>query len=90
MDSLTGGSLSPAGEGAAFTINQNHEIDLSESVRQYSLLALPMKTLCWEGCAGLCPSCGRNLNLGPCGCPWMALDPRLAPLAKLAVEGKVG
>ncbi|MBE0415266.1 MAG: DUF177 domain-containing protein [Dehalococcoidia bacterium] len=75
--------LSKAEEGA-FTINENEEIDLSEAVRQYLFLALPMKPLCRPDCAGLCPSCGQNLNLGPCGCPSMALDPRLAALARLA------
>ncbi|MFQ5925512.1 MAG: DUF177 domain-containing protein, partial [Dehalococcoidia bacterium] len=52
------------GEEGAFTIDENREIDLTEAMRQYSLLALPMKPLCREGCAGLCPSCGQNLNLG--------------------------
>lgn len=70
------------GEGGAFTINENQEIDLSEAVRQYALLALPMKPLCREDCQGLCPSCGHNLNLGPCGC-LRAIDPRLAGLTKL-------
>jgi uncharacterized protein len=52
-------------------------------VRQYALLAIPMKPLCREGCAGLCPTCGRNLNQGPCDCPPQVLDPRLSGLRKL-------
>jgi uncharacterized protein len=79
--------LSEAEEGA-FTIDENQEIDLSEAVRQYMLLALPMKPLCREECAGLCPSCGHNLNLGPCGCPPSDIDPRFAPLTRLALDGK--
>ena len=71
------------GEGGAFTINENQEFDLGEAVRQYALLALPMKPLCREDCAGLCPSCGHNLNLGRCNCP-TPIDPRFAPLKKLA------
>lgn len=55
-------------EGGSFTIDENREIDLSEAVRQYLLLTQPMKPLCSEDCAGLCPRCGKNLNLGPCGC----------------------
>ncbi len=69
--------LSKAEEGA-FTIDEHREIDLSEAVRQYALLALPMKPLCREDCAGLCPRCGHNLNLGPCDCPTSDLDPRFA------------
>jgi len=43
-------------------------IDLDEEIRQCIVLALPMKPLCRPDCAGLCPSCGKNLNNGPCGC----------------------
>ncbi|RLC69320.1 MAG: hypothetical protein DRI26_09385, partial [Chloroflexi bacterium] len=67
-------------EGGAFTISEDRELDLTEAVRQYSLLTFPMKPLCRQDCAGLCPWCGRNLNLGPCGCPSSELDPRLAEL----------
>jgi len=79
--------LSKAEEGA-FTIEGNQEIDLSEAVRQYALLALPMKPLCRGECAGLCPSCGYNLNLGACSCPPSGIDPRFAQLAKLASDRK--
>ena len=69
--------LSKAEEGA-FTIGEHQEIDLSEAVRQYALLVLPMKPLCSEDCAGLCHRCGHNLNLGPCDCLTSYLDPRFA------------
>lgn len=42
---------------------------LNEDVRQILLLALPFQPLCHEDCRGLCPSCGSNLNQGPCACP---------------------
>ena len=67
-------------EEGAFTISELREIDLHEAVRQYALLAQPMKPLCREDCAGLCPSCGHNLNNGPCDCPTKDIDPRVAPL----------
>lgn len=70
----------------SFCITDGSEIDLSEAVRQYSLLATPMKPLCRENCAGLCPVCGHNLNLGPCGCPRSDVDPRLAKLAMLSYD----
>jgi len=79
-----GTSLPWSGEDGAFVIDENQEIDLGEVVRQCTLLALPMKPLCRGDCAGLCPSCGRNLNLGPCSCPG-AVDPRFAELAKLVL-----
>ena len=68
-----------------FAIDEHQEIDLSEVARQYTFLATPMKPLCSEDCAGLCARCGKNLNLGACGCR-EEIDPRLAVLANLSVN----
>ena len=73
-------------EEGCFSINEGGEIDLSEAVRQYRLLAMPMKPLCQEDCAGLCASCGQNLNRGVCSCPKGDIDPRLAVLTSLEKE----
>ncbi|MGE5276849.1 MAG: YceD family protein [Acidobacteriota bacterium] len=43
-------------------------------------MAIPMKPLCREECLGLCPQCGKDRNLGPCGCAQEASDPRWAAL----------
>jgi uncharacterized protein len=59
-------------------------IDLRELVREQLYLQLPMKPLCRESCAGLCPVCGTNLNTGSCECSYEWEDPRLAPLKALA------
>ena len=59
-------------------------IDLRELVREQLYLQLPMKPLCRESCAGLCPVCGTNLNTGSCECSPEWEDPRLAPLKALA------
>lgn len=50
-------------------------------------LTVPMKPLCREECAGLCPSCGRNRNLESCDCAEREVDPRWAALAGLR-EGR--
>lgn len=55
-------------EPDTFIISFEHVLDLTEAVRQAILLARPMKPLCREQCAGLCPQCGYNWNLGQCGC----------------------
>ena len=68
VDINSGAPLPPPDEPGTFTIDARHTIDLNEAVRQYSLVGLPLKPLCREDCAGLCPSCGKNLNDGPCGC----------------------
>jgi uncharacterized protein len=82
----TGVAIALPDEPGCFTIDQNHILDLTEAVRQYALLAVPMKPLCKEDCAGLCPFCGHNLNQGPCGCPSQSADPRWAELSKLKKE----
>ena len=43
-------------------------IDLTENLREDILIAFPQKFLCSSNCPGLCHSCGKNLNLGNCGC----------------------
>ena len=55
-------------------------LDLRPLVRDAILLALPIAPLCREDCAGLCPTCGANLNDGPCDCPPPSGDPRWAAL----------
>jgi uncharacterized protein len=58
-------------------------ISLAEVIREQILLMLPVQPLCDPHCAGLCPSCGKNLNLGSCGCVTQTVDSRLAVLAGL-------
>jgi uncharacterized protein len=83
IDILSGTPL-PLSEGSgAFTIDEHHILDLTEAVRQYGLLAIPMKALCKKDCAGLCPTCGQNLNEGQCDCPDDDTDPRWSKLADL-------
>jgi len=58
-------------------------IDLGEMMREQLFLALPMKPLCKDDCAGLCAICGINKNRGTCGCTSEWVDPRLEPLKHL-------
>jgi len=43
-------------------------LSIDEEIREAVILGLPMKPLCRESCAGLCPRCGEDRNLGPCRC----------------------
>lgn len=56
------------------------EIHLEPMLRDALTLALPLNPLCRPDCKGLCPSCGRNLNEGPCECREDTTDPRWAEL----------
>lgn len=84
-DVVTGIPLSPPDDPGSFTIDQQNILDLSEAVRQYALLSVPMKPLCRDDCAGLCPTCGCNLNQVSCSCTTKQVDPRWAELSKLVV-----
>lgn len=65
-----------------FILVEQGQLDVDELVVSDILLSLPMKHLCRPDCKGLCPTCGRNLNEGPCGCK-KPIDPRLEALGKL-------
>jgi uncharacterized protein len=43
-------------------INEHHEIDLDEILRQNILTSLPFQPLCEAACPGLCPTCGERLG----------------------------
>ncbi len=84
-DVVSGVPLSLPEEPGSFNIDEHHILDLSEAIRQYALLAIPMKPLCREDCAGLCPNCGHNLNQGACDCLPQEVDPRWSELGKLTL-----
>lgn len=50
------------------TVSAGDIIDLTESIREDIIIALPVKPLCAEDCKGLCPGCGMNRNEGKCDC----------------------
>ncbi len=59
------------------------QLDLSDVVREVMLLDVPSTPLCRPDCAGLCLTCGANLNDGPCGCATVSADPRWSALDQL-------
>ena len=48
---------------------RSNQIDLGPAVREQWLLNVPTYAVCREDCKGICPTCGRDLNEGPCDCP---------------------
>jgi uncharacterized protein len=62
---------------------EDDRLDLSAWGRDAVALALPDKILCREECAGLCPLCGRDLNLEPHEHEGTESDARWAKLAEL-------
>jgi uncharacterized protein len=76
-------------EGETYPIHQE-SVDLEVVAREAILLDLPLAPLCREECAGLCPTCGADLNEGACSCAPVAVDQRWSALTSLVVEQQEG
>jgi len=62
-------------------VYENQQIDLTQSIRDSILLAVPFMCLCKENCKGICSRCGKNLNQGLCNCENESFtDPRMESL----------
>ncbi len=66
-----------------YIVCEDGTLDLAELVRTDLMLELPTKVLCKEDCKGLCPKCGKDLNLGSCDCKTKDIDPRWQALSDL-------
>jgi uncharacterized protein len=62
---------------------EDDRLDLSAWARDSVALALPEQILCRDDCAGLCPTCGRNLNDEPHEHAEESSDPRWSALESL-------
>jgi uncharacterized protein len=61
-------------------------LELSAWARDAVALSLPETVLCRADCAGLCPECGRDLNLEPHTHEHDEIDPRWSALERLRGE----
>jgi uncharacterized protein len=59
---------------------QGEGLLLEDVLKEQIILALPVKQVCDAACKGLCPHCGRNLNLESCDCAASVVDPRWTAL----------
>jgi len=55
-------------DGEVYPLPRGDTLDLTDAVREHVVLETPALALCREDCAGLCPSCGADLNHGTCEC----------------------
>jgi DUF177 domain-containing protein len=62
---------------------EDDRLDLSAWAYDAIALALPDKILCRPDCAGLCPVCGKDLNIEPHEHVEEVVDPRWAALESL-------
>ena len=59
------------------------KLDVAAWARDAIALALPEQILCRSDCAGLCPACGKDLNVEPHAHEEERTDPRWGALAEL-------
>jgi len=67
--------------GTPYLTDEN--LDVHAWARDAIALALPEQILCRADCAGLCPVCGKDLNVEPHVHEEERVDPRWAALAEL-------
>jgi len=48
---------------------EGDQLDPQPEIIGLLLAELPFQTVCHSECKGLCPTCGTDLNQGPCHCP---------------------
>lgn len=66
------------------------ELDVDAWARDLMALSVPDRILCRPDCAGLCPVCGKDLNLEPHEHPDPPADPRWAALEALRTDAPDG
>jgi DUF177 domain-containing protein len=86
IDIETGAPVRMDENETAFPIDEHHQIDLREAIRQNLVLAMPIRALCREECQGLCPTCGKDLNVEPHTHAEEVEDSRFAALRHLLEE----
>jgi len=74
------------GEELGLITYSGTEIDLRPDIEQEIIMALPQQLLCGDGCKGLCPVCGIDLNQGHCTCDPPVFHAGLAALKSFRVE----
>jgi uncharacterized protein len=87
VDIESGMPLDKRAEPDVLRLDQNHELDLAQPVREAISLAEPITVLCRPDCRGLCSVCGIDLNEDPQhDHADDVVDPRLAGLSEWREE----
>ena len=73
---------------AGLILFHGDKIDLREAIQEQVVMALPVRSLCNEGCQGLCARCGADLNDSDCTCEKVPLNTTFTVLKNLKVEKK--
>ncbi len=68
------------------TVNGELQLDMGALLWEEFAVTLPEKPLCSEGCKGICPTCGKDLNKDSCTCEQDKGDERLAVFRNLKIK----
>jgi len=63
------------------------KLDVEKLISNEILINWPPKVLCRQDCKGICKKCGKDLNLGDCGCDDFVPDPRMAVIKDIFNAG---
>lgn len=66
---------------------EDMKLDVEKLVSNEILINWPPKVLCRQDCKGICKICGKDLNLGECGCDDFVPDPRMAVIKDIFNAG---
>ena len=70
--------IDDASEADEISYIEDCTLDVDMLVLDELYTMIPMNVLCKEDCKGICKKCGKDLNLGDCGCDDFVPDPRMA------------
>ena len=70
----------PLEEADDQTFMEGYQLNVESLFSNEILMSLPTKVLCRPDCKGICRVCGKDLNLGECGCDTFVPDPRMAAI----------
>lgn len=87
IDIVTGQPVDSSREPDVLRLNDHHELELEQTVREAIQLNEPIAALCEEACPGLCPECGERLEVGH-GHGEESIDPRLEALRAFKVDAE--
>ncbi|MBN2644739.1 MAG: DUF177 domain-containing protein [Desulfuromonadaceae bacterium] len=86
VESDDGAEVELSAEEMGLELFDGEAIDLLEEIQQQIILALPRYPLCDEGCKGLCPHCGVDLNKEHCSCEQKKVSFSFGALKDFKVE----
>jgi uncharacterized protein len=86
---LREGDLVDADEAETYPLTGD-TLDLAPLARDAILLELPLAPVCRDDCAGLCPTCGVDLNEQSCDCADQPINPVWAILDSLRIAPEDG